>query len=117
RRPVYCAAAYAFAAIVLPERKGMFARGNAQILPVEAMGAGLVAHPVSFAVPERAGVEGDDVKAGAREPLRENAAGSARSHDDVIDLGAFGEAPHRFGQPLHRPEPVRAIMWRLELAQ
>ena len=56
--------------------------------------AALVADPVAVRVPERSGVERDDLPAPPREALREDAAARAAADDDEVDLVVVVEAAH-----------------------
>ena len=73
-RPVHRAAA-ASTAVVRAQRKRIGAAGDARLFPVKLVGAGLIADPVSFRIPERAGLKSDHIKSCACEPLQQDASG------------------------------------------
>ncbi len=83
--PVDGASADAAAAIVFAEGDGVIAAGDAEIVPVELVGSGLVGDPVALRIPEGAGLEADDVEAGAGEALEEDAAGGTDADDREVD--------------------------------
>ena len=104
--PVDGTSAYAFAAVVRAEGEGVGASGDARVFPVELVGAGFVADPVVFGVPEGAGFEAEYVEAGAGEALEEDAASGAYSYDDVVHLVGVLEATHGQVNVLERAKHV-----------
>ena len=64
------ASADAFAAVVCAEGERIGAAGDARLFPVKLVGAGFIADPVSFGVPEGASLKSDHVESGAREALK-----------------------------------------------
>ena len=84
----------AAAGVVRAERHRVVAGDDARLGPVQVVRAGLVANPVLVRVPERAGVQGGDAPAAARQPLRERGAARATANDDQVELVGVGEAAH-----------------------
>ncbi len=88
------AASHALAAVVRAQSQGIFAAGDPFVVPIQLVRARFITHPVALRIPEWAGIESDNAKAGAGQTLQENAAARAHSDDRVIHLLAIGEAAH-----------------------
>ena len=111
------ATADALAAVVSAEGERMVTTCEANVVPIEVVGAFFVAHPVALRIPKGAGIETDDAKACASETLQEDATARTEAHDEVVDFFALGKAMHGRFDPLHGTEHVRLAIRRLELAE
>src|SRR5579883_1297709 len=112
-RPVNGASAHAFATVIGAESQRVCTADDSKVLPVQVVGAGFVAYPVLFAIPEGAGVETDDFEAGAREALQHDATTRAYADDYEIDF-LLAIVAHRNIDRLHRPKVVMTVARLLE---
>src|SRR5919201_1407406 len=115
--PVHGAAPNTPAAVVFPQRERVLSPGNAQIIPVQLVRAGLIADPVALGVPEGAGVEAHDAEAGLGQPLQHHTPARAEADDAEVYLLVVWVAAHRGVDLLDRPQHVLARLRSLELAQ
>jgi len=88
-------AADAAAGVVLAQFDRVVAADDALLGPVQLVGTGLVGDPVLVGVPERPGLEDDDLPAVPGQPLREHRAAGPGADDDQVDLLARRVATHR----------------------
>ncbi len=88
-------AAHPAAAVVLAQLDGIGATDDALVRPVDAVGTGLVAHPVLVRVPEGPRLENHDAPSVARQPLGQDRATGTGADDAEVDLIAFRVPVHR----------------------
>jgi len=102
------------AAVVGAESEWVGAAGDARVFPVELVGSGFIADPVTLSIPEGAGFKANNGKAGAGEALEEDASGRADADDEVISLFIIVKAAHGDGDVLQRAERVLVRMRAVE---
>lgn len=83
-----------FAAVICAKRDRVLTPRDAQVVPVQLVRSGFVAHPIAFSVAQWAGVETDYIETSARESLQEHAARRPNPHDADIYFLVAPEAAH-----------------------
>ncbi len=80
--------------VVLAQLDRVRAADDAVLGPVQLVRPGLVGHPVLVGVPERAGLENDDVPAVPGQPLGQHRTARAGADDDQVHLFPGGVLTH-----------------------
>ena len=109
RCPVDRAAAYALAAIVGSQGKWIPAARYSQIVPVKIVGAGLIAYPVSFGIPEGTSLKPHHAETRASQPLQQHAPGGSHADKTVINRLGWFVPPHVPVNALKRAESMALI--------
>ncbi len=80
--------------VVGSERDRVRSADDARVGPVEVVRPVFVAHPVTVGIPERPGIEADDLGAGPGQPLDQGGASCAAADHDDVHLVVRVVVPH-----------------------
>ncbi len=109
-RPMHRSATHALATVIRAQRQWMLAAGDAQIVPIQFVRAGLITDPVPLGIPKRTGLDADDTPSCLGQALHQHPPGGADAHDHHIHLIFVGIVVHRRVETLYRPQVMPLVI-------